>query len=49
LILKQTAYMAGSITSVRIVPAKVPPMSVYASAPQISDAAYGRVYFGSEK
>jgi len=34
LILNQMAYNAGRNTSVRTVPAKVPPIKVYASVPQ---------------
>ena len=34
LILNQMAYNAGKNTSVRTVPAKVPPIKVYAKVPQ---------------
>ena len=37
----QMEYMAGRNTKVKIVPAKVPPMSVYASVPQKTEWVSG--------
>ena len=41
LILNQMEYIAGKNTSVRIVPAKVPPISVYARVPQNTECVRG--------